>query len=86
MKKYKDNEAACLVDGANLKDEQLRSSMEWQELKPSNLPDQGSWILISNGKDWRRVFVTPQFEFVEKPDDRVVYSQGITHWCEVKLP
>lgn len=60
--------------------------MEWQELKPDNLPKQGSWILITDGTDWRRVFVTNQFEFVEHPDDRMVYIQGITHWCEVALP
>ena len=60
--------------------------MKWQELKPDNLPKQGSWILITDGTDWRRVFVTNQFEFVEHPDDRMVYSQGITHWCEVTIP
>jgi hypothetical protein len=42
--------------------------------------------LITDGTDWRRVFVTNQFEFVEHPDDKLVYSQGITHWCEVTLP
>jgi len=60
--------------------------MEWQELKPDNLPKQGSWILITDGTDWRRVFVTNQFEFVEEPNDKLAYSQGITHWCEVTLP
>ena len=60
--------------------------MEWQELKPDNLPKQGSWILITDGTDWRRVFVTNQFEFVEHPDDKMAYCKGITHWCEVVLP
>ena len=60
--------------------------MEWQELKNDNLPKQGSWILITDGTDWRRVFVTNQFEFVEHPDDKLVYSQGITHWYNVVLP
>jgi hypothetical protein len=60
--------------------------MEWQELKPDNLPKQGSWILITDGTDWRRVFVTNQFEFVEEPNGGLAYSRGITHWCEVTLP
>ena len=60
--------------------------MEWKELKPDNLPKQGSWVLITDGTDWRRVFVTNQFEFVEYPDDKMAYSIGITHWCEVILP
>ena len=63
-----------------------RFIMNWQELKADNLPKQGSWILITDGTDWRRVFVTNQFEFVEHPDDIMAYSQGITHWCEVTLP
>ena len=60
--------------------------MEWQKLTNDNLPKQESWILITDGTDWRRVYVTNQFEFVENPDDVMAYSQGITHWCEVTLP
>jgi cell shape-determining protein MreC len=63
-----------------------KSNVEWKELRPDNLPKQGSWILITDGTDWRRVYVTNQFEFVEAPHDRMVYSQGITHWSEVVLP
>ena len=60
--------------------------MEWKKLTNDNLPKQGSWILITDGTDWKRVYVTNQFEFVENIDDKMAYSQGITHWCEVVLP
>lgn len=60
--------------------------MEWQELRPENLPKQGSWILITDGVDWEKVFVTNQFEFVKHPESKMAYSIGITHWCYVVLP
>mgnify|MGYP003596046187 CR=1 FL=1 len=60
--------------------------MKWQKLTNDNLPKIGTWILITDGTDWRRVYVTNQFEFVEHPDDKLVYSIGITHWLEVSLP
>lgn len=64
-----------------------KSNIQWQELKPSNLPEQGIWILITDGIDWRRVYVTNQFEFVENPDSSLAYNhQSITHWCKVILP
>lgn len=60
--------------------------MEWQKLTPDNLPEMGTWILISDGKDWRRVYVTAQMEFVERKTDMTAYWEGITHWCKVVLP
>jgi NTP pyrophosphatase (non-canonical NTP hydrolase) len=61
-------------------------SMEWQKLTPENLPTPGSWILISDGTDWKRVLVTNDFGFIEQPNDFMEYRTGITHWCNVVLP
>lgn len=60
--------------------------MKWQKLTNDNLPKIGTWILITDGTDWRSVYVTNQFEFVEHPDDKLSYSIGITHFLEVTLP
>lgn len=61
-------------------------SMEWQKLTPENFPQPFTWILISDGTDWARVYVTDDLEFVEHIDDMMCYREGITHWCEVILP
>jgi hypothetical protein len=58
----------------------------WKELTPDNLPTKGTWILISDGTGWRRVFVTDQYDFAEHPDDVLVYNRGITHWRDIPLP
>lgn len=60
--------------------------MEWKKLTNDNFPNKNSWVLITDGTDWRRVYVLNKFEFAEHPDDKYVYSQGITHFCEVILP
>lgn len=60
--------------------------MEWIKLTHDNLPRIGSWILITDGIDWHKVIVISNFEFAEHPTDRYVYSEGITHWCEVIFP
>lgn len=60
--------------------------MNWQLLTGDNSPEAGSWILISDGVDWRRVYVTDQLEFVEHVEDAMCYRKNITHWCYVTLP
>lgn len=60
--------------------------MEWEKLTDDNLPEPGTWVLITDGTDWLKVFVTNQFEFVEHPDDKMCYQKGITHFCRVVLP
>jgi len=60
--------------------------MEWTKLTQDNFPKAGTWVLISDGTDWLRVYVTNQNEFVLNPDDKYCYRDGITHYCEVVLP
>lgn len=60
--------------------------MKWEKITPDNLPKPNSYVLISDGTDWIKAFVTNQFEFVEHPNDMMAYSKGITHFCEVSLP
>jgi hypothetical protein len=61
--------------------------MEWQELKPNNLPKQNSWVLITNGIEWEKSYITHQFEFVREPNDKLAYDQStITHWMNIELP
>jgi hypothetical protein len=59
--------------------------MNWQKLTPDNLPQQDSWVLVTDGVDWEKTYVTNQFEFVPYPDSKKAYK-GATHWCEVELP
>ena len=61
--------------------------MEWEILSSDNLPEQNSWILITDGTEWKRVYVTNQFEFVEHPGDRLCYrDKEVTQFCRVVLP
>lgn len=60
--------------------------MEWIKLTQDNFPKVGTWVLISDGTDWLRVYVTNQNEFVLNSDDKYCYRDGITHYCEVILP
>lgn len=61
--------------------------MNWKPLNPQSLPKQNSWILITDGEEWKKVYVSYQFEFVDDPDAEKSYIQdNITHWCDVEMP
>ena len=59
--------------------------IDWIKIDGNNLPPQGKWVIITDGKEWKRALVTKQFEFVDEKYSRLVY-RDITHFANIELP
>ena len=59
--------------------------MKWIKIDNDNLPKQGGWVIVTDGKEWVKAYVTYQFEFVESKHSQKAY-QGITHFMNIESP